>query len=169
VAISKAEQQRVVIKGTLFTLPAIGVAIVLTITLGEEMTSWAEDWPSGPAGFIVMLGLVSAVSLLLVCVACLVYAWPERTPPRLRISTATRLAFAWGGGLLTIFSVVPLFAASPRQQGQSRDCDPSGFGCYMNAEHAGAVTAAWVVFFAVCVAGSAILFWVFRPMPGKSG
>jgi hypothetical protein len=163
VAISRAEQQRVATKGVLFSVPVFVVAILLTVAFGEDLISGARDWPGGPSGFLVTLGFLSAGSLLLVALACLVYAWPERTPPRLRISARARFALAVGGGLVAILTAVPLASTLPLRQGQPSDCDPSGFGCAMRAEHASAVVSGWLTFIVVCCACSALLFTLFRP------
>jgi hypothetical protein len=171
VAITKAEERRIAMKGTLFSLPAFAVAIMLVVAFGETFISWAENWPGGPAGFMVTLGAGASVCLLLLCVACLVYAWPERTPPRLRIPDRARAAFAWGGGGVFILALVPLASTLPlRRRGHSdssaspasSDCDETGFGCFMRTEHGGAVGLGWLTFIVIVIAGSAILAWLFR-------
>jgi hypothetical protein len=161
VAMSEAEQRRVAIKGVVLSIPAFVVAVLLTINFGEDLVSLAEDWPGGPGGFLATLGFLSAFCLLLVALACLEWAWPERTPQRLRISAGTRTTFAVAGGLVAILTGVPLASTLPRRQGQSDSCDESGFGCFMRAEHAGAVVSGWIVFILISLAGSLVLALLF--------
>ncbi|MGP3972150.1 hypothetical protein [Streptomyces sp. 6N223] len=161
-AISEAEQRRVAIKGVLFSIPIFVVAVLLTINFGEDLISLAEDWPGGPAGFMVTLGAVDALALLLIAIACLVYAWPEQTPPQLRLSGRTRMTFAVAGGLVTIMTAVPLASTLPRRQGQSDSCDLSGFGCFMREVHSDAVLSGWVALMLVAFAGSLTLAMLFR-------
>ncbi|WP_165984758.1 hypothetical protein [Streptomyces sp. YIM 98790] len=159
-SLTEAEQRRAAALGTAVAVPALTGAVLLTLGLGERLTSWARDWPGGAAGFTVTLALASAVSLLVLAATCLMYAWPERTPDRLRLPARARTVCAVLAGLVACFASVPLAMTLRRPGARELGCDPNELFCYLHTEEPGAMPV-WIgVFLTVCLLGSLGLYFL---------